>query len=96
MREQMPVIPADRPAAMCGRAPTVMPTAATAMTSRADCPASTWMSPPPLTCFGSESSSAYDIAPTMAMGADSRPPGSASRSSSPSAMKPPNARAGGQ
>ncbi len=57
MREQMPVIPAGRPAAMCGSAPTVMPTAATAMTSRADCAATP--------CPGRASSSAYDIAPTM-------------------------------
>ena len=34
-RAHMPVTPAGRPAAMCGSAPTVMPTAATAMTSRA-------------------------------------------------------------
>ncbi len=50
MRAQMPVTPAGRPAAMCGSAPTVIPTAATAMTSRADCR--------PMSCPGSASSSA--------------------------------------
>src|ERR1019366_2909930 len=33
------------------------------------------------------------MAPAIAIGADSRPPGSASRSSSPKAMNPPNATA---
>ena len=36
------------------------------------------------------------MAPTIAMGAASRPPGSASRSSSPNAMKPPKASAARQ
>src|ERR1035441_5243786 len=88
-RVDIPVIPAGRPAATCGRAPTVMPMAATATTCSAGMVATPWTTAP----GGSFRTPTPVTLMSSATGADSRPPGSASRSSSPKAMNPPNATA---
>ncbi|GAA1868757.1 hypothetical protein GCM10009736_40300 [Actinomadura bangladeshensis] len=80
-----------RPTAMCGSEPTSMPTAVTATTCSAECSAGTTPSgasgaapsgPTP-------TSSAYPIAPALAIGATSRLPGITMRNSSPSAISTP-------
>ena len=77
---------AGRPTARCGSAPISMPMAATATTCCMPCRAgSSW----------TRMSSAYASDPAAAIGAASRSPGSVSRSSSPKAIRPPNASAAG-
>jgi hypothetical protein len=75
---------AGLPTARCGRAPTIMAIAVTAMT----CDAQGLAGSSPIL-----STRAYAIAPAVAIGAASRSPGRFSRSSSPNATSAPNASA---
>ena len=80
----MPAIPAGRPAARCGSAPTIMPTAVTATT----CSAGAW----PARCR--PAAAARSRAPRRCRSAPPPgPPGRDSRSSSPRAISAPNASA---
>src|SRR6185437_12790836 len=80
-RADIAVSLAGLPTARCGRAPTIMAIAVTAMTC--DAQGLAGMSP-------ILSTRAYAIAPAVAIGAASRSPGRFSRSSSPNAISAPN------